>query len=79
MDVETVDLVRAGKVPEGASLVTRSPGGAPGGSGRFRRVLNTLVNTLQAWLTRHERRSVILEIEGDKLELTGVSSENNND
>ena len=38
-------------------------------------VLTTLVNTLQSWLTRHERRSVTLEIDGDRLEVTGISSQ----
>lgn len=38
-------------------------------------VLPTLINTLQAWLTRHERRGVTLEIDGDKLEVTGISSQ----
>jgi len=38
-------------------------------------VLTTLINTLQAWLTRHERRSVTLEIAGDKLQVTGLSSQ----
>jgi hypothetical protein len=76
LDVETVDLVRAGKAPEGAKAGDPVTWGAllvalvaSGG------VLTTLVNTLQSWLTRHERRSVILEIDGDKLEVTGVSSE----
>ena len=76
LDVETVDLVRAGKVPEkakagdpvtwGALLVALVASGG---------VLTTLINTLQSWLTRHERRSVILEMDGDKLEVSGVSSE----
>ncbi len=77
LDVEAVDLVHAGELPEkakgggdpvawGALLVALAASGG---------VLTTLINTLQAWLTRSERRSVILEIGGDKLEVTGVSSE----
>jgi hypothetical protein len=76
LDVEAVDLVRAGEAPEGAKagdpiawgelLVTLA---ASGGA------LATLINVLQSWLTRHERRSVTLEIEGDALEVTGISSE----
>ena len=38
-------------------------------------VLTSLINTVQSWLTRHERTSVTLEIGGDKLVLTGVSPE----
>ncbi|MGC2571777.1 MAG: hypothetical protein WA364_09725 [Candidatus Nitrosopolaris sp.] len=32
-----------------------------------------LANTLQSWLTRNERHKLILEIGGDKLEVTGIS------
>lgn len=38
-------------------------------------VLTTLINALQSWLSRNEQSSISLEIEGDKLEVTGVSSE----
>jgi hypothetical protein len=37
-------------------------------------VFTALISVLQAWLTRHERRSVTLEIEGDKLQVTGITS-----
>jgi hypothetical protein len=76
LDVETVDLVRTGEAPArakagdpvtwGALLVALVASGG---------VLTTLINTLQSWLARHERRSVTLEIGGDKLEVTGISSE----
>jgi hypothetical protein len=36
-------------------------------------IIPNLVNTLQSWLTRHERRKISLEIGGDKLEVTGAS------
>ncbi len=75
LDVEAVG-VRAGEAPErakagdsvtwGALLVALVASGG---------VLTTLINTLQSWLTRHERNSVTLEIGGDKLEVTGISSE----
>lgn len=41
-------------------------------------VLTTLIGTVQAWLTRHERTSVTLEVGGDKLVITGASSESQN-
>ena len=76
LDVETVNLVRAGAAPRGAKvgdpitwgalLVTLTASGG---------VITTLIGALQPWLTRHERRSVTLEIDGDKLEVTGISSE----
>ena len=38
-------------------------------------VLTTLIGTVQSWLTRQEKASVTLEIGGDKLVITGASSE----
>jgi hypothetical protein len=38
-------------------------------------VLTTLINVLQSWLSRHERRSMTLKIGDDELEVTGISSE----
>jgi hypothetical protein len=76
LDVESVELVRTGKIPAGAKagepitwgvlLVTLAASGG---------VLTTLINVLQSWLTRHEQRSVSLEIDGDKLEVKGMSSQ----
>lgn len=37
-------------------------------------VITTLIGALQAWLTRHDRRCVTLEIDGNKLQVTGISS-----
>lgn len=75
LDVEAAYLVRAGEAPErakagdpvawGTLLVTLAASGG---------VLTTLINALQSWLTRRERRSVTVEIGGDKLEVTGISS-----
>ncbi len=76
LDVETVDLAHAGEAPTGTKAVDPVTAGtllvtlaASGG------VLTTLINALQSWLTRHERRGVTLEIGGDKLDVTGISSE----
>jgi hypothetical protein len=78
LDLDTVDLVGAGETPERAkagdpiawgdlmvTLVTSSA------------ALVTLISTLQVWLRPHQRRdcSVTLEIDGDRLEVTGISSE----
>jgi hypothetical protein len=75
LDMEDVGLVRSGEIPKkakagdpiawGELLVTLTSSGG---------VVVALVNVLQSWLTRHERRSVTLEIDGDKLEVTGISS-----
>ena len=36
-------------------------------------VLTSLVGTLQSWLTRQSRSRLVLEIDGDRVELTGAS------
>jgi len=38
-------------------------------------VLTTLIGALQAWLVRSSARHVVVEIDGDRLELTGVTGE----
>ncbi|MBI3242190.1 MAG: hypothetical protein HYZ49_07850 [Chloroflexi bacterium] len=75
LEIETVELGR-NEAPPGAMsgpgidwslvLVTLAASGG---------VLTTVINLLQARLSRDERRSVTVEIGGDKLTLTGVSSE----
>jgi hypothetical protein len=75
LDVENVDFVRADETPEGTKTGTPIDWttllltvAASGG------VLTTLINVLQAWLTRQDRKSLSLEIDGDKLTVTGISS-----
>jgi hypothetical protein len=74
--VESVDLARKREVPERTKPVDPIAWGdiilalaASGG------VITTLINMLQNWLTRHERVSVSIEIGGDKLQLSGVPSD----
>jgi membrane-associated two-gene conflict system component 1 (EACC1) len=38
-------------------------------------VLTTLIGTLQAWLLRQSGSKLLLEIDGDRIELTGASDE----
>jgi hypothetical protein len=77
--IEKVDLVtkEGKKAPEGSKagaevaalgslLVTLGASAASS-------VIPNLANTLQSWLTRHERRKISLEIGGDKLEVSGIS------
>ncbi len=77
LDIERVEVVDSGKAPEGTkgipdvpvwgsllvSLVTSSG------------VIPSVVGTVQSWLKRDEGRSVTMEIRGDKLQVTGISSE----
>jgi hypothetical protein len=36
-------------------------------------LIPNIANALQSWLTRHERHKISLEIGGDRLEVTGIS------
>lgn len=76
IDLDSVDFVSSGEAPSqtksgdpitlGALLLTLAASGG---------VITTLINALQSWTTRHERHSVTLEIDGDKLEIHGISSD----
>lgn len=76
LDIEAVDFASAAEVPVraksgepvtwGMLLLTLAAAGG---------VLTTIINVLQDWLTRQEKRSLTLEIGGDKLQVTGISSE----
>ncbi|MBL8251977.1 MAG: hypothetical protein JNJ76_00055, partial [Candidatus Competibacter sp.] len=48
----------------GKLLLTLVSGGA----------ITALFGTLQSWLTRHERRSAIIKINGDEIHVTGITS-----
>lgn len=76
LDVEDAKLGRLATAPDGSKVVEPFSLGtivvtllAAGG------VITTLINAIQSWLTRHDRRSITLEIDGDKLQITGISSE----
>lgn len=74
LDIRKVDLVRrespAGTkgdiVTWGSLLVTLAASGG---------ILPSLVNTVQSWLTRHEKHSITLKIDNDELEMKGISDE----
>jgi hypothetical protein len=75
-ELESVDLARKGEAPPRAKVGDPIAWGdlvlaliASGG------VLTTLIGVLQNWLSRHERRSITLEIGGDKLNVTGIRSD----
>jgi hypothetical protein len=74
LDVEDVALSGAEKVPEGRKGDAVTWGqliialAASGG------VFTTLITLLQTWVTRHQGYKLALEIDGDKLEITGISS-----
>ena len=73
LDVEAVDTAPGEEPPEGAKVVESVDWNAlvvtlvaSGG------VLHKVIGAVQSWLTRHERSSVTLEIDGHRLELTGI-------
>lgn len=75
LDVEKVDLARVSEPPAksktgdpvtwGTILVTMAASGG---------VLTTLITTVRSWLMRNERHKITMEINGDKLDVTGISS-----
>jgi hypothetical protein len=75
LDVDDVRRATAGEAPEGARgidpealghlLVTLATAPA---------TLRAVVGTVRAWLARSAARSVRLEVDGDVIEVTGVSS-----
>jgi hypothetical protein len=76
LDVDTVELGTGGDAPEGSKGPELL---AIGGLAiRFvlqSSVLKSVVDTTVAWLGRQGARSVKLTLDGDTLELTGVSSD----
>ena len=75
LDVENVDFETVGEAPKdakgdvitfGTLLMTLVTSGG---------VLTSVFNTLQSWLTRHERSKIIIEEDGDKFEVTGNPSQ----
>ena len=74
LDVESVEHISQGEAPPGARaldilllgglLVKHSP-----------EVLKTVIVTVQSWVGLHPGRSVELQMDGDTLKLTGVSSD----
>jgi len=75
LDVEDAVPLKGGQAPEGSKggaialgallITTLASSGA----------IPPLFDLLKTWLTRHGLRSVTLEIDGDKLEVKGVSAQ----
>jgi Effector Associated Constant Component 1 len=82
LDVERVEYIRSKEIPPGAksgdivawgSLLVSLATSAAAGSGG---VLPALIATVQSWLKRRqEKRSISIDIGGDKLEVSAISSE----
>jgi hypothetical protein len=74
LDVESVDRIPAGAVPDGARGLDLSALGALIVSvGQSAPVLGQVVEVIRAWAARSPKRSAKLTIGGDTLELSGLS------
>jgi hypothetical protein len=74
LDVDAVELPRAGDAPPGTRAVELAALGALIVTVAQSGLLAPVVAAVQSWLGRTHQRSVKLELDGDVLELTGVSS-----
>jgi hypothetical protein len=77
--VEKVDLVTKGEDPigskAGGEIVAWGSLLATLGTSALSTVIPPLVNALQSWLMRHEKRKITLVLDGDKLEVTNISDQ----
>jgi hypothetical protein len=74
LDVLSVDRVSGGPAPEGAKGIELAEIGALIVSlGKATPVLGQIVEVIQAWAARSPNRTVKLTLDGDSLELNGVS------
>ena len=75
LDVEAVDVPRVGQAPPGTRGAELAELGALIVTLGHSQLLQAVVATVRAWLKGSADRSVKLELGGDTLELTGVSSD----
>ncbi len=75
LDVEAVELARAGEPPPGTRAVDFIALGSLVVTVANSGLLSAVVAAIRSWLGARPQRSIRLELGGDVLELTGVSSE----
>jgi len=76
LDVDAVEPATAGAAPAGAKAVELlAIGGLVIRFAMRSEVLRSVVDATGAWLSRQQGRSVKLTLDGDTLEVTGVSSD----
>lgn len=74
LDVQSVDRVSGGPAPEGAKGIELAALGALiVNLGKATPVLGQVIDVIQAWAARSPNRTVKLTLEGDTLELGGMS------
>lgn len=75
LDVDDVELVRSGEPPPGAKgLDVVQVGELLVSTVTSSHVLSAIVGVVRSWLSRARQRSVKIEIDGDVLEVSGLSS-----
>lgn len=75
LNVERVDRPTVGQAPEGARAADVVALGALVVTlARNTGALSSVIRSLQAWAARDRNRSVKLELDGDTIEVTGISS-----
>ena len=74
LDVGAVETPPAGEAPPGTRAVELLALGGLVLSIAKPEVLAAVIDAVRSWLSRSQRRSIKLELSGDVLELTGVSS-----
>jgi hypothetical protein len=74
LDVDAVEIPTAGEPPPGSRAVDVAALGALVVHLANSQLLGTVVTAIGSWLAGSSRRSIKLELDGDALELTGVSS-----
>jgi hypothetical protein len=75
LDVHAVRVAAGGRAPEGAKAAEMlTVGGLVITLGLGRQVLRAVVDTAVAWLGRQQARSIKLTLDGDTLEVTGLTS-----
>jgi hypothetical protein len=74
LDVIAVNPTRVGGIPENAKGVDLLAFGGLLVQFADSNILQSVVDTVRSWLGRQHHRSITLTLDGDSLELTGVSS-----
>jgi hypothetical protein len=74
LDVEAVELARAGEPPPGTRAVELAELGALLVTVAQSQLLGPVLAAVRSWLAGSPQRSIKLELDGDVLELSGVSS-----
>jgi hypothetical protein len=74
LDVEAVEVPSAGEPPPGTRAVELAALGALVVTVAQSNLLAPIVAAVRSWLAGQQQRSIKLELDGDVLELTGLSS-----